>query len=100
MHSFTRLDNITDRQWPDSSADVDEEQLSCRPEYMESTYEVVRVSTNSRQPPAILHVNRESRAEGLTFYQLTKFERRFPPRHSIYYSPDVAIVYFGEQRDI
>jgi hypothetical protein len=31
---------------------------------------------------------------------LTRFERRFPPRHSIYYNPTVDIVYFGEQSDL
>jgi hypothetical protein len=100
IHPFTRLDNITDRQRPDPSADADEEQLIWRPEMMEHSYEVIRISPNSRQPPAILHVNRESRVESLKFYQLTRFERRFPPRHSIYYNPTVDIVYFGEQSDL
>ena len=65
---------------------------------------LVRVAPNSRVPPAVLYVNRESRTESLRYYRLTNFEKKprkwgFQSEHSIYYNPQVDIVYFGEQSD-
>lgn len=65
----------------------------------------VRVAPNSRVPPAILHVNSESRIESFKYYQLTNFENKprkwgFSSEHYIYYNPLVDIVYFGENSSL
>ncbi|KAF8854626.1 hypothetical protein BDZ45DRAFT_747323 [Acephala macrosclerotiorum] len=62
----------------------------------------VRVSSPSRQPPAILHVCKETRLEALKHYSLTNFETRDDPKleQVVYYNLKVDIVYFGVLSDI
>jgi hypothetical protein len=65
---------------------------------------VVRIAPNSRNPPAILHTSRESRAEALKFYELKEIETRrgFSGQASqhMYFNSQADILYFGEQSSI
>lgn len=59
----------------------------------------VHVSVPSRRAPALLHVNKEARDEGLKIYQLTEVIPRQPLSNipgSIYYNPVADIFFFGE----
>lgn len=59
-----------------------------------------RVCPRSRQPPAVFHVNRESRHEALSVYSLRSFHLAIRDSPTIIeryiYFNDVDILYFGE----
>ncbi|KUJ12827.1 uncharacterized protein LY89DRAFT_672948 [Mollisia scopiformis] len=57
----------------------------------------VKVSVHGRQTPAILHVSREAREEGLKHYTLTNLESRDYPavERPCYYNSRLDTIYFG-----
>lgn len=59
--------------------------------------DLIHVREPSCLPPAILHVSREARAEGLNVYTLTDFEHQdgVASHRPVYYNPLVDIVLFG-----
>ncbi len=57
------------------------------------------VSTPSRTPPAVLHVNREARNECLSIYKLRIFDYGYLPgiENAVYWNPSVDILLFGSR---